>query len=96
MMPSRVTFRLVKPVVARSKDTSAVTTIPSGSVVQVLNPAVGDAIEVQCMARSGIARYVNLQADSFWPSRVSMKTVRQPFVSEARLRSQPGILVKTF
>ena len=46
-MPSGVTFRLVKPVVARSKGSLAVTTIPSGSVVQVLNPAVGDAIEVQ-------------------------------------------------
>jgi len=46
-MPSRVSFRVAKPVVARSKDTSTAITIPSGSVVQVLHPAVGDAVEVQ-------------------------------------------------
>jgi len=47
-MPSHVSFRLAKPVVvAPSKDTSTTTTIPSGSVVQVVNPAVGDGIEVQ-------------------------------------------------
>jgi hypothetical protein len=47
MMPSRVSFRLAKPVAARSKDASTTTTIPSGSVVEVLHPAVGDAVEVQ-------------------------------------------------
>jgi hypothetical protein len=47
MMPSRITFRLVKPVVAHSKDTSTATTIPTGSVVEVLHPAVDDAVEVQ-------------------------------------------------
>jgi hypothetical protein len=46
-MPSRVSFSLAKPVVARSKDTSTTTTIPSDSIVQVLHPAVGDAVEVQ-------------------------------------------------
>ena len=47
MMPSRVSFKVAKPVVARSKETSTTTTIPSGSVVEVLHPAVGDAVEVQ-------------------------------------------------
>jgi hypothetical protein len=47
MIPSRVSFRVAKPVVARSKDTSTTATIPSGSVVEVLHPAVGDAVEVQ-------------------------------------------------
>ena len=48
MMPSRVSFRVAKPIVARLKDTSTTTTtILSGSVVEVLHPAVGDEVEVQ-------------------------------------------------
>ena len=57
-MSSLVSFTLVKPLVARSKGTSATTTIPSGSVVEVLHPAVGDLVDIQC---EGEAHSVSLK-----------------------------------
>ena len=47
MMPSRVSFRLVKPLVAFTKSDSKSTTIPSGAMVEVVHPAVGDSVDVQ-------------------------------------------------
>jgi len=47
-MSSRVTLTLAKPLVACSKATSTTFTIPTGSVVEVLNPAVGDLVDIQC------------------------------------------------
>lgn len=47
-MSSRVSFTLAKPLVACPKDTSTTITIPPGSVVEVLNPAVGDLVDIHC------------------------------------------------
>ena len=46
-VPSRATFKLVKPIVARAKDGPTTITIPSGSIVEVIHPAVADAVEVE-------------------------------------------------
>jgi hypothetical protein len=47
MTPPRVRFGLVKPLVARLKNASITTTIPSGSVVEVLHPAIDDLVDIQ-------------------------------------------------
>jgi len=62
MMSPRVSFTLVKPLIARSKDTSTLTTIPSSAVVEVLHPAIGDLVdvrwegEVHCVSLSNLLR----------------------------------------
>ena len=41
-----VSFTLAKPILARSNDAST-TTIPSGSIVEILQPSAGDTVEVE-------------------------------------------------
>ena len=45
-MSATVTFRLVKPVVVYTKEKSTTTVIPSGAVVELVHPAIGDLVQV--------------------------------------------------